>query len=84
MADLYANYAALAAARQIGVDYRILVRTPPGSRLAHIAIHGGGIELGTTEIADYLAGSASRFYSFDGMLSSGNADLHITDRKSVV
>jgi phage replication-related protein YjqB (UPF0714/DUF867 family) len=78
VADLYANYAALAAARQIGVDYRILVRTPPGSRLAHIAIHGGGIEPGTTEIADYLAGSASRFYSFDGMLTSGNSDLHIT------
>jgi phage replication-related protein YjqB (UPF0714/DUF867 family) len=78
VADLYANYAALAAARQIGVDYRILVRTPPGSRLAHIAIHGGGIEPGTTEIADYLAGSASRFYSFDGMLSSGNSNLHIT------
>lgn len=78
MADLYPNYAALAAARQIGVDYRLLVRTPPGSRLAHIAIHGGGIEPGTTEIADYLAASASRFYSFDGMLVSGNVDLHIT------
>lgn len=78
MADLYANYAALAAARQIGVDYRLLVRTPPGSRLAQIAIHGGGIEPGTTEIAEYLAGSASRFYSFDGMLVSGNTDLHIT------
>lgn len=78
MADLYANYAELAAARQIGVDYRLLVRTPPGSRLAHIAIHGGGIEPGTTEIADYLAGSASRFYSLDGMLPSGNSDLHIT------
>ncbi|WP_428957962.1 poly-gamma-glutamate hydrolase family protein [Streptomyces sp. cg35] len=74
----YPNYAALAAERQIGVDYRLLVRTPPGSRLAHIAIHGGGIEPGTTEIADYLAGSANRFYSFDGMLTSGNADLHIT------
>ncbi|MEV7675136.1 poly-gamma-glutamate hydrolase family protein [Streptomyces sp. NPDC088752] len=78
MPDLYPNYAALAAARQIGVDYRLLVRTPPGSRLAHLAIHGGGIEPGTTEIADYLAGSASRFYSFDGMLSSGNSALHIT------
>ncbi|PPS89493.1 poly-gamma-glutamate hydrolase family protein [Streptomyces sp. MH60] len=78
MADLYPDYAALAAARQIGVDYRLLVRTPPGSRLAHIAIHGGGIEPGTLEIADYLAGSASRFYAFDGMLTSGNSDLYIT------
>jgi phage replication-related protein YjqB (UPF0714/DUF867 family) len=78
MADLYPNYAALAAARQIGVDYRLLTRIPPGSRLAHIAIHGGGIEPGTTEIADYLAGSTHRFYCFDGMLPSGNSDLHIT------
>jgi phage replication-related protein YjqB (UPF0714/DUF867 family) len=78
MADLYANYAALAAARQIGVEYRLLVRAPSGSRLAHIAIHGGGIEPGTTEIADYLSGSGSRYYSFDGMLVSGNADLHLT------
>ncbi|MGW9067891.1 poly-gamma-glutamate hydrolase family protein [Streptomyces yangpuensis] len=78
MADLYPNYAALAAARQIGVDYRLLKRTPPGSRLCHIAIHGGGIERGTTEIADYLAASVSRYYSLDGMLPSGNADLHIT------
>lgn len=78
MADLYANYAELAAARQIGVDYRLLVRSPAGSRMAHIAIHGGGIEPGTLEIADYLAASAHRFYAFDGMLSSGNSDLHIT------
>ncbi|MFE0490196.1 poly-gamma-glutamate hydrolase family protein [Streptomyces griseoaurantiacus] len=77
MADLYPNYAALAAARQIGVDYRVLVRTPPGSRLAHIAVHGGGIEPGTTEVADYLAGSGSRFYSFDAMLASGNDQLHL-------
>lgn len=78
MADTYANYAALAAAQQIGVDYRLLVRAPAGSRLAHIAIHGGGIEPGTTELADYLAASASKFYSFDAMLPSGNSIMHIT------
>ncbi|MFD7835583.1 poly-gamma-glutamate hydrolase family protein [Streptomyces sp. NPDC059761] len=78
MADLYGTYAALASARQIGVDYRLLRRIPPGSRLCHIAIHGGGIEPGTTEIADYLAASVSRFYSFDAMQPSNNGDLHIT------
>ncbi|THA72429.1 hypothetical protein E6R60_26200 [Streptomyces sp. A0642] len=77
MADTYPNYAALAAARQIGVDYRLLLRTPPGSRLAHIAIHGGDIEPGTQEVADYLAASASRYYAFDGMLSSGNDVLSL-------
>ncbi|MGW7100376.1 poly-gamma-glutamate hydrolase family protein [Streptomyces sp. NPDC054838] len=78
MADLYPTYAALAAARQIGVDYRLLIRKPPGSRLCQIAIHGGGIERGTTEIADYLAASTSRYYAFDAMMASGNSDLHIT------
>ncbi|MFH8483106.1 poly-gamma-glutamate hydrolase family protein [Streptomyces sp. NPDC018055] len=77
MADTYPNYAALAAAHQLGVDYRLLSRTPPGSRLIQLAIHGGGIEPGTQEIADYLATSASRFYAFDGMLPSGNSVLHL-------
>ncbi|MGW1436884.1 poly-gamma-glutamate hydrolase family protein [Streptomyces griseus] len=77
MADTYPNYAALAAAHQLGVDYRLLMRTPPGSRLIQLAIHGGGIQPGTQEIADYLATSASRFYSFDGMLASGNEVLRL-------
>ncbi|MFE6000316.1 poly-gamma-glutamate hydrolase family protein [Streptomyces sp. NPDC056454] len=77
MADTYPNYAALAAARQLGVDYRLVSRTPPGSRLIHLAIHGGGIEPGTQEVADYLATSANRFYAFDAMLSSGNEVLHL-------
>ncbi len=78
MADTYANYAQLAAAHQIGVDYQLLSRSPAGSRLAHIAIHGGGIEPGTTELADYLASSSHLYYSFDAMMPTGNSVLHIT------
>ncbi|MFF7198195.1 poly-gamma-glutamate hydrolase family protein [Streptomyces sp. NPDC008079] len=77
MTDTYANYAALAAAHPIGVDYRLLERIAAGSRLTHLAIHGGGIEPGTTELADYLAGSSHRYYSFDAMLPSGNSVLHL-------
>lgn len=42
--------------------------------------HGGGIEAGTTEICDSVAGSNYDFYSFTGLKTpnSANADLHIT------
>lgn len=77
MADTYPNYAALAAAQVLGVDYQILSRTPTGSRLAHVAIHGGNIEPGTTELAQYLAGADHLFYAFDGMKSGDNTPLFI-------
>lgn len=43
------------------------------------AIHGGGIEPGTTEIARELADkSGSGFYSFRGLRYQNNRDLHVT------
>lgn len=79
MADTYANWAALSAVEVEGTDYRIEVRRTP-SRLSHIAIHGGGIEPGSSEVADAVA-SASR-QQYYGMISTKpagqNATLHIT------
>jgi phage replication-related protein YjqB (UPF0714/DUF867 family) len=40
--------------------------------------HGGGIEPGTTEIAEAIAGPEFSFYAFEGVKSTGNTDLHIT------
>src|SRR4051812_4872465 len=78
MADLYANFAALAAATTQGVDWRLDVRRNRSNSIA-IAIHGGGIEIGTTEAASGLAASCRHsFYSFEGMRSSNNGELHIT------
>ncbi|GAA2456895.1 poly-gamma-glutamate hydrolase family protein [Streptomyces macrosporus] len=79
MGDLYQSYAELAAAEEEGVDYRILSSSPPGATWASIAIHGGGIEAGSGEMAEAVAaGGLMRYYQFDGMKPSGNQDLHIT------
>src|SRR5215475_5685832 len=66
MSDKYANFAELARKEVAGVDYRILVRQATSS-FAIVAPQGGGIEPGTSEIADAVAesdlsaGTISRF-----------------------
>jgi phage replication-related protein YjqB (UPF0714/DUF867 family) len=74
------SFAVLQANETIGVDYRIRV-CHGRSGIAVMAIHGGGIEPGTTEIAEAVAGETHTFYSFSGLNSSGNARLHISSRK---
>lgn len=78
MADLYPNYAALAAAETEGVDYTRTVVSPTGSTWCSIAIHGGGIEAGSGEMAKQVAGTRMKYYEFAGIKTSGNVDLHIT------
>jgi phage replication-related protein YjqB (UPF0714/DUF867 family) len=48
------------------------------SGVAIVAPHGGGIEPGTTEIAERIAGTEHTFYTFEGLKRTGNRDLHIT------
>lgn len=80
MADLYADYAALAAAETEGVDYSRTAVAPTGATWAAIAIHGGGIEPGSGEIAREVSSAGVRmaYYEFAGLKLSGNVDLHIT------
>lgn len=76
--DTYADYAELAAHETEGVDYRREVRGGQ-TDLVHIAIHGGGIERPTTELADRAAASGGHgFGTFEGIKPSGNSVLHIT------
>ncbi len=42
------------------------------------AIHGGGIETGTSELAVGLAETNTRTIYLKGLKAAGNADLHIT------
>ncbi|WP_124726454.1 poly-gamma-glutamate hydrolase family protein [Staphylospora marina] len=76
-----------------GVDYRILTRTRPTSRTLIMAIHGGGMELGTSEVAKGIANydeTGNEFdpdlingtdmfnaYLFEGIKSTGNNVLKI-------
>lgn len=80
MGDLYPDYASLAAAETEGVDYTRTAVTPTGAAYAAIAIHGGGIEAGSSEMAYEVSagGTGMAYYDFKGLKPSGNFDLHIT------
>jgi phage replication-related protein YjqB (UPF0714/DUF867 family) len=78
MADTYANFAALAAAESSSA---YAIRTVPvtGATWSSIAIHGGGIEPGSGEMAREVgARIGANHYEFAALLSSGNSRLHIT------
>lgn len=78
--DTYKDFAALAENEREGEDYRIICRQRD-SRIAVMAPHGGGIEPGTLDIADALAGSEYSFYTFKGMKKKGNEILHLTSNR---
>ena len=77
MADKYPNFATLAKNERSGIDFSTTARRATPAFIL-IAPHGGGIEPGTSEIADAIAGATWSFYMFEGLKSSGNRDLHIT------
>jgi len=77
MSDRYDSYEQLRRNEELDKDYRIAWRKGK-TNLVIIAPHGGNIEPGTTEIADAVAGKDHSFYSFVGIKSAGNGDLHIT------
>ncbi|MFZ0613600.1 MAG: poly-gamma-glutamate hydrolase family protein [Desulfobacterales bacterium] len=76
----YRSFEELSANETEGLDYRIRDRGG-ASEIAVVAIHGGGIEPGTTEIAEATAGERHAFYTFSGLKSRGNGRLHITSRR---
>jgi phage replication-related protein YjqB (UPF0714/DUF867 family) len=80
MADKYPDFETLSRNETSGIDFRILVRRA-GAALAIVAPHGGGIEPGTSEIAEAVAGEEFSFYAFEGLKSRRNADLHITSTR---
>ena len=77
MADKYPNFATLEQHERAGIDYCVLVRREEPA-FAIVAPHGGGIEPGTSEIADAIASQRWSFYAFEGLKRTGNRDLHIT------
>ncbi|WP_422733938.1 poly-gamma-glutamate hydrolase family protein [Micromonospora sp. WMMD558] len=81
MGDVYANYAQLAAGEDEGVDYTRTVIGGPTTSWASIAIHGGGIEAGSGELALAVGDGLMNTYVFAGIKSSRNSDLHITATK---
>ena len=72
----YTNFGELVQNEKADEDYTILYREVD-SQVAIIAPHGGGIEPGTIDIADAIAGCDFTFYAFKGLKKSGNYILHI-------
>jgi len=75
----YRSFGELARREPKEGTYRIEYRRGT-SGIAVMAIHGGGIEPGTTEIAEAIAGRDHSFYSFTGIKSGGNWQLHVSSR----
>jgi phage replication-related protein YjqB (UPF0714/DUF867 family) len=73
----YKSFAELKTFQSEGSSYRLILRARR-SRIAVIAPHGGGIEPGTSEIARAIAGFVFSYYTFEGLMQSGNEVLHIT------
>lgn len=60
-----------------GRDFDIVTRQGSSDTLI-VAIHGGGIEPGTAEIATGVAGEEHALYVFKGIRPQGNTALHLT------
>ena len=80
-ADVYKNYQQLKAKQDRNVDYRIRYHDRPWSTIG-IAIHGGSIEFGTSQLAREVANRAnSDWYTFEGLKKRNNGVLHITSSR---
>jgi phage replication-related protein YjqB (UPF0714/DUF867 family) len=60
-----------------GRDFRVRSWQREGGT-AVVALHGGRIEPGTSEIAEAIAGPDFSFYAFEGAKARHNGRLHIT------
>lgn len=80
MTDKYNSFSRLAEKETLDKDYRVRLRERRDT-IVVIAPHGGGIEPGTSELADAIAGDDLSFYAFEGIKLDGNRDLHITSTR---
>jgi phage replication-related protein YjqB (UPF0714/DUF867 family) len=76
VADHYRSFEELAAAEREGIDYQIRAHARPSS-LAVFAPHGGKIDPGTSELAEYIAREDFSFYAFEGVRSGHNGRLSL-------
>lgn len=73
----YRSYSQLQKENVRDVHYRIEASKKKSPYLS-LAIHGGKIEFGTSEIAREVAGDEHSYYLFEGIKTVNNSALHIT------
>lgn len=77
-ADYYSSMTQLKSQTQQGVDWQIKTRQG-NNHTAVVAPHGGGIEPGTSQIADQIARkNNASYYTFEGLRPTNNQQLHVT------
>ena len=76
LAQKISSYKELATLKKEGQDFDIKTRLGSSDSLV-MAIHGGTIESGTTELADAIAADRFSFYSFTGLVDD-YLGLHLT------
>ena len=74
--DKYKNFEELK--KNESVEHYTIHYQERRSGVAVIAPHGGGIEPGTLELAQAIAGAEHSYCAFDAKRPSRNAELHIT------
>lgn len=78
MADTYKSMTELMQKTTEGVDWDIETYDTD-SDVISMAVHGGGIEIGTTELSKLVAEKGGyNFFSFTAKLPSNNSQLHVT------
>jgi phage replication-related protein YjqB (UPF0714/DUF867 family) len=79
MQDKYASFAELQSGETLNEDYRVHLLERTAAVALIVAPHGGGIEIGTSELAGLIAAEEHSLFTFDGLKPRGrNRDLHIT------
>src|SRR5215510_1338193 len=80
MGDKYSSYSELARNETHGTDYRFVAVERLDSPVLIVALHGGSIEVGTSELAARIAGDEHSLFAFEGLKKAwgSNRDLHIT------
>lgn len=78
MADIYNSMTELMQKTTEGLDWDIETYDTD-SDIISMAVHGGGIEIGTTELAKVIAEKGGyNYFSFIAKLPSNNTRLHVT------
>jgi phage replication-related protein YjqB (UPF0714/DUF867 family) len=76
VAEQYRSFEELAGREQESVDYQIRLHARQ-SLIVIMAPHGGKIEPGTSELAEYIAREDFSFYAFEGIRSGNNGRLSL-------
>jgi phage replication-related protein YjqB (UPF0714/DUF867 family) len=80
--DTYLSFAELDVHETLGTDYRIRLIDRPAAAAAIIAPHGGGIEIGTSQLAARIARGRHSLFLFEGLKPPWqNRGLHITSHR---